>query len=285
MQKAGVAPLALGTMAVAAGAAFLWDVGALPGMISRNVAAYLAGLILGWASHHVAHRRHGAKALFAIGSIILAAVLVIGIELDGVRRWLPLGPFHLQPALILSPLLLALAASRESRHWRALVLLPVGLIAAQPDGATSIALATGVAAFMAAASQRSKRGWSPRRIATVAGAFCLAVLGLIVAGMPTPPPVAFVEGTIEIARLSGPTAMGLHFLTIALMLGALLARRDAAGAALAAYFAVSAIAAIFLAFPMPVAGAGPSHLVGFGIAIGWLAVADRMARRTSPVGS
>ena len=280
MQKAGVAPLALGTLAVVTGAAFLWVVGALPGMVSRNLAAYLVGLILGWGSHHVAHRRHGAKALFALASVVLALVLFIGIELDGVRRWLPLGPFNFQPALMLAPLLLAVVASQQGRHWRALVLVPLALITAQPDGATSLALAAGVAALMAAASRASREGWSARRTAIAAGALCLAVLGLIFVGIPTPPPVAFVEGTIEIARLSGPTAMTLHFLAIALMLAALLARRDAAGAALAAYFASSATAAIFLAFPMPVAGAGPSHLIGFGIAIGWLAVKGRFTSRT-----
>ena len=280
MRTTGATPLALGSLAVLAGAAFLWDVGALPGMASRNVAAYLVGLVLGWAGHHVAHRRHGAEALFAIASAALALVLVIGVELEGVRRWLALGPVHLQPALILGPLLLALAASREGRHWRALVLVPLALVAAQPDAATSVALAMGIATLMAAASGRSRRGWSQRSIATAAGAICLAVLGLIMAGVPTPPPIAFVEGTIEIALLSGPPAMILHFLATALMLTALLSRHDAAGATLAAYFAVSAIAAIFLAFPMPVAGAGPSHLIGFGIAIGWLAVADRIASRT-----
>lgn len=285
MSRAGVAPLTLGTLAVIAGTAFLWVVGALPGMASRNVAAYLVGLALGWGGHHVAHRRHGVQILFAIASAAIALVLLVGVELDGVRRWLPVGPFNLQPALLLSPLLLALIASREGRHWRALVLVPLALIAAQPDGATSLALATGVAVLMAAASQRSRRGWSLRRTATAAGAFCLAVLGLIVAGFATPPPVAFVEGTIEISRLSGLTAMALHFLAIALMLAALLASRDSAGAALAAYFAVSTIAAIFLAFPMPVAGAGPSHLIGFGIAIGWLAVRDHGRSRSVPAAS
>lgn len=285
MRMTGATPLALGSLAVMAGAAFLWNVGALPGMVSRNVSAYLVGLVLGWAGHRVAHLRHGAEALFAIATAVLVLVLVIGIELDGVKRWLSLSMFHLQPALILSPLLLAVAASREGRHWRALVLVPLALVAAQPDAATSVALATGVAVLMAAASWRSRRGWSQRRIATAAGALCLAVLGLIIAGIPTPPPVAFVEGTIEIALLSGPPAMILHFLATALMLAALLSRNDVAGATLAAYFAISAIAAIFLAFPMPVAGAGPSHLIGFGIAIGWLAVADRIAGRTEAARS
>ena len=281
MRATGATPLALGSLAVLVGAAFLWNVGALPGMVSRNVAAYLVGLLLGWAGHHLAHRNHGAEALFAVATTALVLVLIIGIELDGVKRWLPLGPVHVQPALILAPLLLAVAASREGRHWRAMVLVPVGLIAAQPDGATAIALAAGVATLMAAASSRSRRGWSQRRIATAMGAFIIALLSLILAGLPTPPPVAFVEGTVEIAMLSGTPAMALHIMTVALALAALLGRHDPAGASLAAYFGVSVLAAVFLAFPMPVAGAGPSHLIGFGIAIGWLAVRDRIASRTA----
>ena len=63
----------------------------------------------------------------------------------------------------------------------------------------------------------------------------------------------------------------LHFAAIALMIAALLSRTDPAGLALAAYFTIATLAAAFWAFPMPVAGAGPSHLVGFGIATGWLA--------------
>ena len=239
MRAGGAAPLALGTLAVITGAAFLWNVGALPAMPSRNIAFYLAGLLLGWAVHHAAHRRPGAEILFALASVTLAAVLVVGIELEGVKRWLPLGPVHVQPALILAPVMLALAASREGRHWRVAVLVPVALIAAQPDGATAIALAAGIAAMMATTSGRARRGWSQRRVATASGAFVLAILSLIVAGMPTPPPVAFVEGTVEIALLSGAPAVALHIVTIALMLAALLSRRDPVGVSLAAYFGVS----------------------------------------------
>lgn len=281
MRAAGAAPLVLGTLAVATGATFLWNVGALPGMASRNLVSFLLGLALGWAAHHLAHRRFGAEILFTAASVILLLVLAIGIELDGVKRWLAVGPVHLQPALILSPLLLALAASREGRHWRVAVLIPLALIAIQPDAATSVALALGVAVLMADASRRSARGWSRRRIAIAIMSLSLAILGLIVAGIQTPPPVAFVEGTVEIAALSGPPAVALHVIAVALALAALTSRHNPAGTALTAYFAVSFIAAIFWAFPMPVVGAGPAQLIGFGLAIGWLAVADPSASRIS----
>jgi cell division protein FtsW (lipid II flippase) len=274
MRAAGAAPLILGTVAVATGATFLWNVGALPGMASRNIASFLLGLALGWAVHHLAHRRFGAEILFGAASAILLLVLLIGTELDGVKRWLAIGPIHLQPALVLSPLLLAIVASREGRHWRAAVLIPLALIAIQPDAATSVALALGIAVLMADASRRSARGWSRRRVVIAILSLSLAILGLILAGIQTPPPVAFVEGTVGIAMLSGPLAIGLHVAAVALTLAALVSRHTPAGTALTAYFAVAFVAAAFWAFPMPVVGAGPAHLIGFGMAIGWLTVAD-----------
>ncbi len=283
MRAPGAAPLVLGTLAVATGAAFLWNVGALPGMPSRNLVSFVLGLGLGWAAHRLAHRRMGAEMLFAAASAILLLVLLAGVEADGVRRWLPIGPLQLQPALILGPLLLAVAATRESRHWRAAVIFPLAFVAAQPDAATSAALAAGVAALMASASSRSVRGWSHRRILIAVLSLAVALLSLLVAGIQTPPPVAFVEGTVEIAALSGPPAVALHIAAVLLGLAALISRRNAAGLALATYFAVSIIAALFWAFPMPVVGAGPSHLIGFGLAIGWLGVGEAGARNgTAP---
>lgn len=278
MSAANRSTLLLGLLAAIAGAAFLWNVGALPGMASRNLAAFLLGLVLGWTANLAAHRRHGAEILFTLATAILALVLVAGIEMDGVKRWLPLGPLNVQPALILAPLVLALAASRDGRHWRAAVLVPVALVALQPDAATMLAMATGVAAMMADASSHARRGWSPRRTAIAGGAAALAIAGLLAAGIQTPPPVAFVEGTVGIAALSGPWAMGLHVTAIGLAVAAMLAARNGEGRALAAYFAIAAGAAIFWAFPMPVAGASPSHLVGFGLSVGWLVKASPEVR-------
>nr|WP_294847986.1 FtsW/RodA/SpoVE family cell cycle protein [uncultured Sphingomonas sp.] len=284
MGKSGAAPLALGSMAVGAGAAFLWDVGALPGMASRNVIAYLVGLFLGWAAHKGAHWRHGAAILFGLCCAILAWVPIGGIELDGVKRWLPLGPFNVQPALVLCPLILAIVASREGRHWRAAVLVPLLLIAFQPDAATSLALAAGVATLMASASLRSRRGWSTRRMTVAIAAVTLAFTALLFTGIQTPPPVAFVEGTAEIAALSGLPAILLHIAAIVIAIAALASRGGPSDLALAAYFSVAAIAALFWAFPMPIVGAGPSHLIGFGLAIGWLSEGVRRANRRRPFG-
>ena len=92
MRAAGAAPLILGTLAVATGATFLWNVGALPGMASRNIASYLLGLLLGWGAHHLAHRRFGAEALFAAASLLFLLVLVAGTgckSSSGSREYIP----------------------------------------------------------------------------------------------------------------------------------------------------------------------------------------------------
>lgn len=279
MRGAGLGPLVLGTLAVGAGALFLADVGALAGMASRNVAAYLAGLLLGWAAHRLARRPGPAALLFGLGTAILAATLLVGTELDGVRRWLPLGPVHLQPALILAPLLLAIVAGREGRHWRLALLLPLALVAAQPDAATATAMAGATLALITDVSLRSKSGWTRRRRALAGGAVALAALTLLVAGVKTPPAVAFVEGTADLALTSGSIAAALHIVAVLLGIGAMLAAPGPSGLALAAYFALSVLAALFFAFPMPIVGAGPSHLLGFGLAIGWLTVKSRSPRR------
>lgn len=277
--RPGIVPPFLATLAVACGAAFLISIGALPGMATFNGLSFLVGLAFGWTTHWLARLRHGAAILFGFASIILALVLVAGTTLDGVTRWLPLGPLNVQPALILSPLLLAIVAGREGRHWRVAILVPILLVALQPDAATVLALAAGTAIIAAAASVRSTRGWTPRRIALASGAAMIAIVVLIWSGIQTPPSVAFVEGTVELARQSGPTAMLLHAATPLLMMSALLSAGQG-GPALAAYFAIAAAAAVFWAFPMPLAGAAPSHAMGFGLAIGWVASQRRLSGQT-----
>ena len=274
MRQGAAAPV-LAVLAVACGAGFLISIGALPGMATFNGLSFVLGLAVGWGTHRLAGIRHGAAVIFGLASMALVLVLVAGTTINGVTRWLPLGPLNVQPALILSPLLLAIVAGREGRHWRFAILLPILLVALQPDAATMLALTAGAATIAAAASVRSTRGWTARRIALASSAAIITIAALVWAGIQTPPAVAFVEGTVELARLSGPTAILLHVATAVLMIASLLSA-GRGGAALAAYFATAAAAAVFWAFPMPLAGAAPSHALGFGIAAGWLATQRRI---------
>jgi rod shape determining protein RodA len=87
--------------------------------------------------------------LYAAGMVLLLAVMLFGEVSKGAQRWLDLGVVRFQPAEVMKlvvPMMLAwyFAGRRlPPRYWQsllalALVLLPVGLIAEQPDLGTAI---------------------------------------------------------------------------------------------------------------------------------------------------
>jgi rod shape determining protein RodA len=90
-----------------------------------------------------------AVPLYVVGVVLLVLVYVIGVKVNGARRWLPLGFTRVQPAEILKiamPLMLAwyfhkYEAALRWRHYLVaglLLLVPFGLIAKQPDLGTAI---------------------------------------------------------------------------------------------------------------------------------------------------
>ena len=90
-----------------------------------------------------------AVPLYAIGVILLIMVFVVGIKVNGARRWLSLGITRIQPSEILKiamPLMLAWyfqkhEAMLKLRHYAIaglLLLVPFALIAKQPDLGTAI---------------------------------------------------------------------------------------------------------------------------------------------------
>jgi rod shape determining protein RodA len=105
-----------------------------------------------------------AYPTYAVGLVLLAAVMVVGHSSLGATRWLKVGPLHLQPSEIMKiGLVLALArfyhglSAQESRwSWKllipvALTVAPVILVLKQPDLGTAILLAaTGLMVIMLA---------------------------------------------------------------------------------------------------------------------------------------
>jgi len=99
--------------------------------------------------------RRVAVPVYSLGLLALLAVLVAGVSVKGAQRWLDLGVTRVQPAEIMKlgvPLMLAWYFDRRAGTVRALdflvafalVLLPVALIARQPDlGTALLVLAAG----------------------------------------------------------------------------------------------------------------------------------------------
>lgn len=90
-----------------------------------------------------------AVPLYVTGVILLVLVFLVGIKVNGARRWLSLGFMRIQPSEILKiamPLMLAWyfqkhEAALKFRHYfiaGLLLIVPFGLIAKQPDLGTAI---------------------------------------------------------------------------------------------------------------------------------------------------
>jgi rod shape determining protein RodA len=111
--------------------------------------------------------RRWSPVLFILGTIMLIAVLLVGTKALGARRWLDLGLFRFQPSEMMKlavPMMLAWFLSRGSipprnKHLltsRFILMLPVLLIAKQPDLGTSLLVTSAglFAIFMAGVSWR-----------------------------------------------------------------------------------------------------------------------------------
>jgi rod shape determining protein RodA len=161
--------------------------------------------------------------VYAIAFLLLVAVPIIGETSLGARRWLNLHVVRIQPSEIMKiGLVLALArfyhglsAAEAKFSWKllfpaAMILLPVGLVAKQPDLGTAILLAaTGLCVMILA-------GLSLRVIA-------LGGLGAVVA---VPPFILFVMHGYQRDRIltflhpeQDPSGAGYHILQSKIALG------------------------------------------------------------------
>lgn len=108
-------------------------------------------------------RRSGIAFFATLGLLCITLIPTLGITINGATRWLPVGPFLIQPSELLKPLLILQAARLFSRWsnllwstrglWIALFAIAIALILLQPNLSTAaicglclwlIALAAGI---------------------------------------------------------------------------------------------------------------------------------------------
>lgn len=250
--------------AVLLGAAIASRHGVSPAAYAPNVVALAMGAGLGWAA-----RRAGMERVAAVApalTLVGVAATLLGPGLDGVRRWVALGPVRLNSSTMLAPWLIAgLLSSRPGVRWRAVGLLVATQTAhlAQPDAAQASALAAGALPLLVG-------GALDRR----AGAAVAALLaGLAALTWTRPDPLAaldHVERIVALARDLGPLWLTGALLVLLALLApfAALARTDdvltrRACAAATAYLLAALGAAWVGHFPVPVLGAGAGPVLGW----------------------
>ena len=127
------------------------DTGLVIRQLIRMGTAFIVLFLL--AQIHPDRMRDAAYWLYALGLILLVAVLVFGHEGKGAQRWLDLGFFRFQPSELMKlavPLLVAAFLAERPlppTAWRLIiglmiVVLPSLLIAKQPDLGTSLLIAS-----------------------------------------------------------------------------------------------------------------------------------------------
>jgi hypothetical protein len=261
---------ALSLTAVLLGCATAWLHGISAAVVALNMAAWLAGFA---AAPQLSRAKPPAAPWLAALATITLAVTLLSPGMSGVHRWIALGPVRLNMAELLLPLVVVVLASLAPRSpLRLLLPIAVSLILfAQPDASQAVAFAGG-AVLLIIASTRSRIQRSIAGLALVATAVATCF-------RPDPlGPVPQVEGIIGLAAQTSPLLAAAAVLALAgiVLLVAHRARaakpspQRVAATSLALYFALSALAPLFGAYPVPLIGMGVSPMLGLWLGMGWL---------------
>ena len=199
---------------------------------------------------------------------------------EGVHRWLDIGPLHINAAALFLPaLIVALATVRIAKPMGLVIsLVTATILLAQPDASQLTAFA--IAASILVARSTIARRWK---------AFALLIAAVFaVCGWRRPDtlqPVAEVEQIFAMCVAVSPILAFIAGLALAAAALAPLARssptghpaRDAA-VALSAYFVTVSIVPFFGWFPVPLVGLGMSFPVGWWLGMGLLLATARRPR-------
>lgn len=255
----------------AVGLAVLAMVGVPASVLVIQAAAFVVGGLLAIC---LALKGAAPGSRPAVWVMWLAALLVLttlsGPNLEGVRRWIQIGPLVLQPAPLVLPFV-AWALTMRPSGW------PIGALTmgflAQPDPSALAAVAA-VVAIIAVIYRRVKF--------LEMGALSLGLVGLIwLAFRPDPlAPVAHVEGVVAAAWAVHPGAGALTLIALLLVPAPFILRALASVSekemraltfALSGLWLVLVLANLTGRFPAPVVGYGASFVVGWLVSLGLVA--------------
>ena len=207
-------------------------------------------------------------------ALLIATLLQPGVE--GVHRWVGLGPVQIHAAFVALPVLIIIIAAMLRRDsvrggtWilPCVVAVAAGLLVLQPDASQAIAFAVAVACVLVGRRPARKSVWIALGVVVVCAVWSLA--------RPDPlDAVPHVEGILGLAASAGPGWLIAAIVALVLLpvpfVGLLSRRRDRAraGVALAAYFTTVCVASLLAPYPVPLLGFGLSPILGYFAALCW----------------
>lgn len=244
-------------------------------------AVHLIALLLAVALHFLLLRLPPRVTKFGLVlplvCLFLMAMTLAAHGLEGVRRWVSVGPLLVHLSSLLGPLLLVACAMVARSHPTYSVLLLLSaqtLHLLQPDAGQATAF--GVAALFAPISASRTISASVKFVllVSVCGAWFL----------PDPlGPMPFVEDILHrafsIGILAGSSAiLGLLLYAVSPLCASTSETRGVTRLRqmLASYFALTAVVTTFGEFPVPLLGYGPSPLIGAFLGMAMLLRAERV---------
>ncbi|WP_246357295.1 hypothetical protein [Pyxidicoccus fallax] len=230
----------------------------------------------------------------SVVAVLLTASTLLFTGLDGVRRWMELGPVRLHASSVFAPWVLVAISASLHRRFALSVVLALAMSAihvAQPDAGQGTAFALAAVTLLARARSIP---WPRRALG------CAGVLALGLAAWFRVDPlhaVPHVERIVHLAAAQGPVLGALAVLSLALLFvpSVWTATRaptsDAPGAmlsvSLAVYLAVTVLVTELGNFPVPVLGAGAGAVLGWYAMTGMLVASWRHSshREASHLGA
>lgn len=199
---------------------------------------------------------NGQLALVAGAVVLLGLTLLGGAEVNGVRRWLALGPLRLHTGYLVLPLVVTLADRLPAKRAAIILFAAVLASALQPDRATSMALLAAIAVMIV------RRPQMP-----LAATMAAALTGAVVTLDQSDPlqPVRFVEA-VQADALAAQPVFGvlLVLLTFAPLL---LLYRGRPAQPLVAFMLIAGLMAFAGPYPSILIGYGAAPILGFGLAL------------------
>jgi hypothetical protein len=242
--------------AVLAGIAYMLLGGAPAHYPAINAGAFGMGIaLLIWVRPPTNDGR--ATRIAFTAALMLFLPLIMGPDLDGIRRWIGLGPVQLHAAMLLLPSLIVLIPRSDPKMQSLAVLCAAIAIAAQPDRASALALLGGAVGL--ALIQRNR--WAGVSVA-------IALLSVAVTFMRADPldPIPFVESVLPDAWAMHPLIAIILALSLTAAI-ALPARQGSQMWPLVGTIAGFAIASLIGAYPTPLIGYGAAPIIGLALGL------------------
>ena len=233
--------------------------GVSPVLWGQQAAALVLVVLAALLVRRTERKRHAA--LWSGILLLILAAALFGPEAGGVRRWVRIGPFSVNAAMLVLPALLVLLSDME--RFYPLLLGAAVILSIQPDVSQLMAFAA--AAVPQLWRGRTKRGW------TLLSAAALALLMINCLRMPSSVESApYSEGVMAmLAEISWllAAAGGMALAAVPAFWGWRFFReRKVWMLSLAVYQAVMILFGLSGQYPIPFMGFGLSPIIGYGLA-------------------